>query len=110
MGIATRMKDRLQRSIPDFGFGGGQGESKSPLAEFCPAMEGVEEMPGGLTGLELANLLLAIKPPLKVLIMSGYSAELARGDLVYSKGFAYLQKPFSTRVLAETVRKCLDAG
>jgi two-component system, cell cycle sensor histidine kinase and response regulator CckA len=67
-------------------------------------------MPGGLTGLELANLLLAIKPPLKVLIMSGYSAELARGDLGYSKGVTYLQKPFSTRVLAETVRKCLDAG
>jgi two-component system, cell cycle sensor histidine kinase and response regulator CckA len=66
-------------------------------------------MPGGLTGLDLADLLRVEKPGLKVLLMSGYSADLARGEPGRAKGVTFLHKPFSTRALAETVRKCLDA-
>jgi len=43
VGITTGMKNRLQRGIPDFVFGGGQGSRKSPWAELVPAMEGVEK-------------------------------------------------------------------
>jgi PAS domain S-box-containing protein len=66
-------------------------------------------MPGGSTGLELIELLRVQKPGLKVLLMSGYSAELARGEIARAKGITFLHKPFSSQVLAETVRKCLDA-
>jgi PAS domain S-box-containing protein len=65
-------------------------------------------MPGGLTGLDLINLLRAEKPALKVLLMSGYSQELARGNLAGASDIVFLHKPFPTRVLAETVRHCLD--
>src|ERR1035438_9670694 len=37
------MKDRLQRGLPDFVFGGSQGPRKSFWAEFGPAMEGGEK-------------------------------------------------------------------
>jgi two-component system, cell cycle sensor histidine kinase and response regulator CckA len=66
-------------------------------------------MPGGLNGLDLVDMLRAQKPALKVMLTSGYSADLARGDLAQARGISFLRKPFSTRVLAETVRKCLDA-
>src|ERR1035437_2028746 len=38
------MQDRLQGGIPDLGFGGGQGQSKSLLAEFGAAVEGAEKL------------------------------------------------------------------
>ena len=46
-----------------------------------------------MTGLELIDLLRAKKPGLKVLLMSGYSGEPARGDLAHVKGVTYLHKP-----------------
>ena len=67
-------------------------------------------MPGGFTGLDVINLLRAEKPALKVLLMSGYSQELAHGELAGATDIFFLHKPFPTRVLAETVRKCLDSG
>jgi PAS domain S-box-containing protein len=66
-------------------------------------------MPGGLNGLELGALLRAQKPGLKLILCSGYSEELADAGVVEEKDFTFLHKPFSGRVLAETVRKCLDA-
>ena len=66
-------------------------------------------MPGKLTGLELGDLLRARNPGLKVLLTSGYSAEMAGAGLTQAKGTAFLQKPFSSQVLADAVRKCLDA-
>jgi CheY-like chemotaxis protein len=67
-------------------------------------------LPGGVTGLELCDLLRAHKPGLKVLLASGYSAELTTLGLASAKGITILRKPFSTLVLAETVRKCLDSA
>jgi two-component system, cell cycle sensor histidine kinase and response regulator CckA len=66
-------------------------------------------MPGGLSGMELAALLREQKPRLKVILSSGYSEELADAGVVEGKGITFLHKPFAGWVLAETVRKCLDA-
>ena len=67
-------------------------------------------MPGGLSGLELGALLRAEKPGLKIILSSGYSEELAGAGVVEEKGCMFLHKPYSSLVLAETVRKCLDAA
>ncbi|MGD0815537.1 MAG: response regulator [Verrucomicrobiota bacterium] len=66
-------------------------------------------MPGGLSGLQLGELLRAQKPGLKIILSTGYGEELADAGVVEEKGFTFLHKPFSNQVLAETVRKCLDA-
>ena len=66
-------------------------------------------MPGGLSGLQLGALLRAQKPGLKIILSTGYGEELADAGVVEEKGFKFLHKPFSNLVLAETVRKCLDA-
>jgi PAS domain S-box-containing protein len=65
-------------------------------------------MPEGVRGLDLAAQLRTGAPQLKVVFTSGYSAEIARGDLAQHEGHEFLQKPFSPRQLLETVRRALD--
>jgi hypothetical protein len=45
---------------------------------------------------------------LKVIISSGYSAEIVQAGVPDKSGVVYLSKPYETRVLADTVRNCLQ--
>src|SRR5664280_210891 len=65
-------------------------------------------MPGGMTGRELAEILRADKASLKVVYTSGHSAEILE-KATNLDGFNFLQKPYQSLVLAQTVRNCLDA-
>ena len=65
-------------------------------------------MPAGIGGHELARRLVADRPDLKVIYMSGYSAELAGRELRLGRRETFLQKPFPPELLLETVRRCLD--
>ena len=65
-------------------------------------------MPDGLSGLDLARRLRAEKPELSVVFTSGYSAEIAGRELKLAQGENFLQKPFTSEVLLETVRRALD--
>jgi two-component system cell cycle sensor histidine kinase/response regulator CckA len=67
-------------------------------------------MPGGMTGRELADALRAERPGLRVLFMSGYSAEIVGKDFRLREGINFLQKPYPPRVLAKCVRDCLDSS
>jgi CheY-like chemotaxis protein len=66
-------------------------------------------MPGGMTGLELADALRARAPGLKVLFMSGYSADAIGRVVQVASPDALLRKPFGAAELAERVRRVLDA-
>ena len=65
-------------------------------------------MPGGMTGSELAEELKKRKPGLKVIFTSGYSAELAGKDFSHD-GTNFLPKPYQPQMVAQLVRKMLDA-
>ena len=67
-------------------------------------------MPEGVTGRELADRLRKQNPALKVIFMSGYSPDMAGKDTeLFRKTRTYfLQKPCSSRLLVETIRRCLD--
>jgi len=67
-------------------------------------------MPGGVTGHELAQQLLAKKPSLKVIYTSGYSAEVFRGDFVLPLGVDFLRKPYRAEELLAAIRAALDGG
>ncbi|MBS0152042.1 MAG: response regulator [Nitrospira sp.] len=60
----------------------------------------------GMSGTELARHLRVIKPELSVLFISGYEDDVGVG--AGDTAMAYLQKPFTTEALAETVRHLLD--
>ncbi len=65
-------------------------------------------MPEGMTGLDLAEKLQAVKPGLKVIISSGYSAEIVDQGLPAGKPIRRLQKPYHLKTLAKAIRECLD--
>jgi len=65
-------------------------------------------MPEGMTGLDLAGRLREANGDLKVIISSGYSADIANSGIPAGSGIAYLSKPYEVKVLAALVRKCLD--
>ena len=63
----------------------------------------------GMTGRELALALLAERPDLRVIYMSGYADQAVVRHGVLEKGLPYLQKPFSVADLVRKVREVLDA-
>lgn len=65
-------------------------------------------LPGGMSGLQLAERLIQLKPNLKVIMTSGYSTEIGKAGTVGKAGFAYLPKPYEIKLLARTVRECLS--
>jgi two-component system cell cycle sensor histidine kinase/response regulator CckA len=65
-------------------------------------------MPGGMTGVELAERLRALKPGLKVLLTSGYSTDLNPEEAAARSRYAFLAKPYELNRLTETLRQCLD--
>jgi PAS domain S-box-containing protein len=64
----------------------------------------------GMNGRGLVERLSAIRPRIKSLYMSGYTDDdiIRRGFIEPSKSF--LQKPFTSEALLQTVRKVLDEG
>jgi PAS domain S-box-containing protein len=66
-------------------------------------------MPDGMTGADLAKILQAEKPRLKVIFTSGYSGEGASQGLDRPAGMPFLQKPYLPAKLASFVREVLDA-
>jgi CheY-like chemotaxis protein len=65
-------------------------------------------MPEGMTGLELAEKIRAEKPDVRVIISSGYTAEITDAAALATAGLVYLPKPYQTPLLARVVRQCLD--
>jgi PAS domain S-box-containing protein len=64
----------------------------------------------GLSGPELAKLLIAVHPGVRTLFASGYSDEaLADGFAIEGKVVPYLAKPFTTDALLARVREVLDS-
>ena len=61
-----------------------------------------------MNGRELANLLLVRNKTLKVLFMSGYSANVIAHHGVLDRGVHFLQKPFNRKTLAEKVWEILQ--
>ena len=63
----------------------------------------------GMTGPQLARRLLADRPALRCLFMSGYTADAIAQRGVLDDGVQFMQKPFSRDVLAHRVRAALAA-
>lgn len=63
-----------------------------------------------MNGRDLAKDLLSIYPDLKLLFMSGYTADVIAHHGVLEEGVHFIQKPFSINDLAAKVREVLDFG
>jgi len=65
-------------------------------------------MPEGMSGFQLATRLRERKSDLKIILSSGYSPETIRKNFK-EEDMEFLQKPYRAPLLAQRVRKCLDA-
>jgi CheY-like chemotaxis protein len=65
-------------------------------------------MPKGMSGLELAARIQAERPGTKVIISSGYNAEMSLPGTPPADGFVYLSKPYQMSDLGAALRGCLD--
>ncbi|OPZ22352.1 MAG: Blue-light-activated protein [candidate division BRC1 bacterium ADurb.BinA364] len=62
-----------------------------------------------MSGRDMWNELLAVRPGLKCLFMSGYTANAIAHRGVLDEGVHFLQKPFTRQALASKVRETLEA-
>jgi DNA-binding NtrC family response regulator len=65
-------------------------------------------LPDGMAGPELAKILQAAKPALRVLYTSGYNTERLAKEFPPGTRVNFVQKPFHVRKLAEAVHACLS--
>ncbi|MHB1205356.1 MAG: hybrid sensor histidine kinase/response regulator [Rhodospirillaceae bacterium] len=62
----------------------------------------------GMDGGTLARLIRVERPEIRIIVISGYSEEVARGDIVDTADFHFLPKPFSLGQLASKVKEVLS--
>ena len=62
-----------------------------------------------MNGLDLMKRLTALKPSMKCLFMSGYTADVIAHRGVLDESVRFLQKPFTIEALAAKVREVLDS-
>jgi CheY-like chemotaxis protein len=65
-------------------------------------------MPGGVSGVDLAERLQASQPRLRVVFTSGYAANEVNREVLDKTSARFLPKPYTHDELAKTVRECLD--
>jgi two-component system, cell cycle sensor histidine kinase and response regulator CckA len=63
----------------------------------------------GISGRELAEQVMAARPGIRIVYMSGYTDDAVVLHGVLSEDMAFLQKPFTEEALARKVREVLDA-
>lgn len=64
----------------------------------------------GMSGRELSDQLLALRPNMKTLFMSGYTADVVVRHGVLDKDVEFLQKPVTITALSSKIRSMLDGG
>lgn len=64
----------------------------------------------GMNGRDLAKALLAHRPQMRQLFISGHTAEVVVGGSGLASGVDFLEKPFSVIALGAKVREVLDRG
>jgi two-component system, cell cycle sensor histidine kinase and response regulator CckA len=61
-----------------------------------------------MDGRDLAERMTGLYPDIKVLFVSGYTADVIAHHGVLDDGVAFIQKPFSMKDLTEKLREVLD--
>ncbi len=65
-------------------------------------------MPGGLNGRQLADAARALRPGLKVLLITGYAEQAVVGEAALAGGIEVMTKPFALDALGLRIRGMMD--
>jgi len=105
--IASRMLGRLGYTVHAFGDGPSAIAAVTQMAEVPPLLVTDVVMPG-MNGQVLMERLLELRPSMKALFTSGYTANVIVHHGVLREGIEFLAKPYSLDLLAQRVREVLD--
>jgi len=105
--LASRLLRHLGYSVRVFGNGLDALEAVRTTAEPVHLLMTDVIMPV-IDGRTLAKQIALIRPAIRVLYMSGYTADVIGHDDVLHDGAAFLAKPFTLDLLARRVREVLD--
>ncbi|MEO5375547.1 MAG: PAS domain-containing protein [Alphaproteobacteria bacterium] len=85
----------------------GNGEAALDAVRDTPAIDVLlsDMVMPGMDGATLARLVRADWPNIRIILMSGYSDEISRGELSGLPDVHFLAKPFSLEILAGTVKE-----
>ena len=62
-----------------------------------------------MNGKELSSQILLMRPNIKIIYLSGYTANVIAHHGIIDEGINFLQKPFSRKELSHKIREVLDA-
>jgi PAS domain S-box-containing protein len=91
-----------------------EASSGAEALDICATFEGTIDLlmtdvvMSGMSGRELADLLVPLRPGIKVLYVSGYNEDTVLQKGVVEGQMEFLQKPFTPSVLARKVRQMLS--
>ena len=106
--VASRMLERLGYTVHAFADGPSAIATVERMSEVPPLLITDVVMPT-MNGQILTRHLTALRPSLKVLFTSGYTANVIVHHGVLEEGIEFLAKPYSLDQLARRVRDVLDA-
>jgi PAS domain S-box-containing protein len=105
--IASRMLVHLGYTVHAFADGPSAIAAFGQMTE-VPALLITDVVMPGMNGQVLMERLLELRPSLKVLFTSGYTANVIVHHGVLREGIEFLAKPYSLDLLAQRVREVLD--
>jgi CheY-like chemotaxis protein len=103
----------IRTSLTSVGYNVLESENVDEAVQICRESEGqihlllTDVIMPKMSGRQLADLIVAMRPGMKVLYMSGFTDDLVVRHGVLEVSMAFLQKPFAPLTLAKKVREVL---
>jgi len=110
------VRQMVREILVQYGYSVLEARSGGESVDLCSRHQGTihlmltDVVMPGMNGVELSKRLAPIQPEMKVLFMSGYTANAIAHQGFLDPGIAFIQKPFTMDSLAHKVREVLGSG
>jgi two-component system cell cycle sensor histidine kinase/response regulator CckA len=108
------VREMIREILVQYGYTVLEARSGGEAVDLCSRHQGTihlmltDVVMPGMNGVELSKRLAPIQPEMRVLFMSGYTADAIVHQGVLDSGIAFIQKPFAIASLTHKVREVLD--
>ena len=110
------VRQMVREILVQYGYSVLESRSGGEAVDLCSRHQGTihlmltDVVMPGMSGVELSKRLAPMQPEMKVLFMSGYTANAVVHQGILDPGVAFIHKPFSIASLAHKVREVLGSG